>query len=135
MATPNSYLYVPARTRGISLALRVANCVLDFATLFALSTSVGLHQKRMPSISYSTIALKPTHHDDWTDPIVLVSPLSFYYGQGSSLAVPLGRARRFMVVSTLPSSSSLWCGYRRLRFQECGCDQRNLRYGYGDADG
>ena len=75
MATPDSYLPVPARRRGPAFGLRIAILALDFTTVITLSVSLGLYHKWIPGTSYPTTALKPTNHTDWTDPIVLAAVL------------------------------------------------------------
>ena len=75
MATPDSYLHVPARRRGPAFGLRIAILALDFTAVIALSVSLGLYHKWIPGTSYPTTALKPTNHTDWTDPIVLAAVL------------------------------------------------------------
>lgn len=75
MTTLESYLHVPARSRGASLSLRIAILVLDFTTIITLSISLGLYRKWIPDTSYPTTALQPSKRTDWTDPIVLTAAL------------------------------------------------------------
>lgn len=147
MTTPTSYLHVPARSRGISVVLRIAILVLDFAAIIAVSVSLGLYHKWTPGTSYPTTALKPTYRTDWTDSIVLVAILVSFLRTGfitirsawTSKALHLGFYVAFEFISvvwllacSIPALMLRESGFKNLVAISNTCDMGTVTLMNGD---
>ncbi|KAF6231081.1 hypothetical protein HO173_010781 [Letharia columbiana] len=147
MNTSASYLQVPARGRGHALGFRIVILVLDIVTIVALSISLGLYHKWIPSTSYPTTALKPSKHTDWTDPIVLAAVLvSFTWTSfitirpaWTSKALHLGYYVAFEVIClvwllacTIPALTLRESGFKDLVAISNTCDMGSVTLMNGD---